>query len=422
MPITIHPATTLHIDMNAFFASVEQLANPFIRNKPVGVGGVGYDNAALLAISYEAKRAGVPKFARLKEARRICPNLVAVPFDPLKYYAVNRQIIDVFQQFTPLVEVYSIDEAFLNIEPTLHLYNNDPMAMGAAIKQRILDEVGITITSSVGIAPNKLLAKVASNWVKPNGLTLIEWDQRFEYLDQLPLDKIWGIGGRSAEKLNAFGIKSTKGIRNMPDATLRQLVGSYYTRLKLIANGEYYDQVSPGKASRPHKTMQHAHTLSTPLSDSIALKSYIRKQSERLAKRLRRHQQLASVVYLGLKPEKQKHYGWGSNTRYSDIIHLELPSDDGAHIYKAACQILDGFMPLSERIRLLAVGVAELSQSNQLIFDMLRDKRAEALNQARDEIDAQFGQFTLRTGDIVYNYAKESRLSIDKQDMVFHPE
>lgn len=414
--------TVLHIDMNAFFASVEQLTNPFIRNKPVGVGSGGYDNAALLAISYEAKALGVPKFARLREARRICPSLIAVPFDPLKYYSVNRQLVSIFREMCPKVEVYSIDEAFMDITGVIEKYNNDPVEFAKVLKQRILDEVGVTLTTSVGIANNKLLAKIASNWVKPNGLTVIKWEERFNYLDKLPFEKIWGIGPRSAAKLNKLGINSTKDLRKIPPHTLREMVGTYYTRLVSMAWGEYLDDVDTERVSKPHKSMQHAHTLSKPTKDTEELLSYIRKMSERLAKRLRKHKQFTTMVQLGLKPEKLGHYGWGSATPYSGFKPLEQPTASGTQIYEAAKEILLEMGELEQRIRLLYVEVGDLSQSNQLILNFQADLKRESLEKAKDEIDAQFGNFTVRTADILYNKAKESELTIEKEDMVFHPD
>lgn len=419
------PAPTklvLHIDMNAFFASVEQLTNPFIRNKPVGVGSGGYDNAALLAISYQAKAAGVPKFARLREAKIICPELIAVPFDPLKYYSVNRQIVTIFREMCPKVEVYSIDEAFMDITQVIDKYNNDPLEFAKVLKQRIIDEVGVTLTTSVGISSNKLLAKIASNWVKPNGLTWIKWQERFEYLDKLPFEKIWGIGPRSADKLNKLGIHSTKDLRKIPPHTLREMVGTYYTRLVSMANGEYLEDVDTERVSKPHKSMQHAHTLSKPTKDTEELLSYIRKMSERLAKRLRKHKQYTTMVQLGLKPEKLGHYGWGSATRYSGIKALEQPTESGTNIYEAAKEILLGMGDLDQRIRLLYVGIGDLSQSNQLILNFQEDLKLSSIERAKDEIDEQFGSFTIRTADILYNKAKESELTVEKEDMVFHPD
>lgn len=421
-PLVPQNRIIMHIDMNSFFASVEQCANPFIRGKPIGVGSKNYENTALVAISYEAKRMGVPKLCRLIEARRICPEILVIPFDPIKYYFVNRQIAHILRQYTPLVEIYSIDEAFMDLTDVMHLYpGKTPRELAQEIKDRIIDEVGQCLTSNVGIAPNKLLAKVASNWKKPNGLTEISWENRLEYLDKVPLEGIWGIGRNSAPKFAQLGITSTKQLREMSATDMRALVGGYYTRLQLLANGEHYDPVQPERSAKPHKTMQHAHTMSEPTNDKDELKILIKKLSEKLARRLRKHDQLASVVTLGFKPEKQKEYGWGSATMFYDVERLDHPTANGQEIYEAACQIMDEFDIRQTKIRLAFVGVGDLSQVNQLMFEMFLDQKTMKLDSALDEINDQYGAFKIRTADILNQKAKESELSVDREDMVFHP-
>lgn len=412
----------LHIDMNSFFASVEQAANPFIRGLPVAVGNPSYENSALVAVSYPAKRKGVKSFMRAREARMLCPELLIVPADFTKYYSVNRQIVSILREYTPMVEVYSIDEAFMDFTPVMHLYNKTLPEIAQEIKDRIRSEVGESLTSSVGIADNKLLAKVASDWQKPDGLTVVEWDKRFEFLDKVPIQDIWGIGMRGGPKLTKLGIVSTKQLRNLSDADLRGLVGSYYTRLRMIANGEHYDPVTPGRSTRKHKTMQHAHTLSTPTRDLTEIKSIIRKMSERLAKRLRKHGQTTSLVQLGLRPEKQIHYGWG----YTPGIYGQAPTaaqtSHGNDIYQAACQILETVDLEENRIRLISVGVASLIGTEQQPLSIFQNTKHINIDQALDEIDAAYGEFTIRTGDILYQYAKETELSVHKEDMTFHPD
>ncbi len=414
--------TILHLDMNAFFASVEQTANPFIRYKPIGVGSAkSYAGAALLAISYEAKARGVKKFMRYYEAKGVCPELIAVPFDPLKYYSVNRQIMNILREYTPQMEVYSIDEAFLDLTDVLHLHKKSAVEIAQEIKQRIRDEVGCKLTSSVGIAPNKLLAKVGSDWKKPDGLTVINWDNRFEYLDNLEIGDIWGIGFRGTAKLTELGIKSTADIRKLSDANLHDLVGTYYTRLRMIANGEHFDQVNPHRAEKAAKSMQHAHTLSSATNNREELKTVIRKMSERLAVRLRRHHQTSSVVYLGLRPEKVKTYGWGSLPSFHGFEAIGIGTTNGRQIYEAACRVFDSLDLGSTKIRLVAVGVSSLQSTEALVFDIFQNPQLNALDSAVDDINRAYGEFTVRSADIVYQYAKESELHVVREDMTFHP-
>jgi len=415
--------TILHIDMNSFFASVEQTANPFIRNKPVGVVATkNYENAAIVAASYPAKYKGVRSFMRLKEAKEKCPEIIAVPSDFLKYYTVNKQIVNIFREYTPLVEVYSIDEAFLDFAPVMkHLKGRSIEDIAQEIKDRIRAEVGSELTSSVGISANKLLAKVGSNWKKPDGLTVIPYEERFEYMDKLALQDVWGIGFRGGGKLEKIGIKTVKDLRCLDPITLRSIVGSYYTRLVALANGECYDPISPDRTTKLHKSMQHAHTLDKATSDKEELKSVIRKMSERLARRLRKHEQTAKIIYLGLRPEKQGSYGWGSLPHFSGFTTLCIPTDHGYTIYKEALKIFNDLEFGSVKIRLVAVGVADLGSEEAMVFDIFSNMNTKRLDKAVDEINDMYGGFTIRPGDIVYQYAKEQELSIDREDMTFHP-
>lgn len=412
--------------MNSFFASCEQVANPFIRNKPIGVTSAkDYNYGAILAASYPAKKRGVKGIMRVFEAKQVCPEIILVPFDHLKYYAINKRIMDILREYTPQMEIYSIDEAFLDITEVLHIHKKTPRELAQEIKDRIRREIGEPMTSSVGIAPNKLLAKVASDWEKPDGLTEITWENRLEYLDKLALGDIWGIGWNATPKLAELGIKSTKQLREINDEILRGIVGSYYTRLKLIANGESYDPVEPGRNSKPKKTMQHAHTMSKATNDKTELKSVIRKMSERLAIRLRRHGQTARTVYVGLRPEKLKYYGWNQVSRYSGFERVEFTTSHGKDIYDAACKAFDKFElgegPDDVKIRLIAVGVSDLDSIEKIAFDIFTDPKTLQLDRAIDDINATYGQFTVRSGDIVYQYAKENELRVEREDMTFHP-
>jgi DNA polymerase IV len=413
----------MHIDMNAFFASVEQQANPFIRNKPVAVAGGGnkYDGAAVLAASYPAKKLGIGLSTRLGEAKRLCPDLIVVPLNHLTYYSVNRQIIAMFREICPCVEVYSIDEAFLDvteIAPTLA----EAEKLGYEIQERIKREIGEVLTCSVGISHNKLLAKVASDYKKPDAVTVIPWERRFEFLDSLEFKDLWGIGWNSTPKLHNMGIRSTKDIRNTSDQVLASMVGSYYTRLRMIANGEHYDLVNPQRNVKPQKSMQHAHTLAQTTNDEVELKALIRKLSERLARRMRRHGQQAKEVSLGLRPANQHHYGWGYSPNFWASVKLDWPSDNGYEIYLAACKALQNTGWTKEKIRLAVVGLGSLTPTSMVGLGLEEHVPLQKLDSTMDAINNMFGEFTIRTGDILYEYSKERELTVDRENMTFHPD
>lgn len=411
--------------MNAFFASVEQQANPFIRGKAIAVaGGKGkdrvYEGAAVLAASYPAKRLGIGLSTRLREARLLCPELIVVPLDALKYYSVNRRIVEIFRDSAPTVEIYSIDEAFLDVTDIVK--NLDEAAILAkSISDRIKREVGECLTCSVGVSHNKLLAKVASDYKKPDAITVIPWEKRFEFLDSMKLEDIWGLGWHTVPKLKALGIKSTEGIREMDLTVLKSLVGSYAERLQMIARGEHYDRVNPHRSDRPQKSMQHAHTLSKPTTSEQELKALIRKLSERLAKRLRKHKQMAKVVSLGLRPARQTHYGWGYAPNYYDHIKLVEPSNNGLEIYQAACQVLSQKLNWNnEPIRLAVVGLAELDSTDSLMFNFNDEVSLKVVDTTMDQINNMFGEFTIRTGDILYEKSKDRELTVERENMTFH--
>jgi DNA polymerase-4 len=412
-----------HLDMNAFFASVEQACNPSLVGKPVAVvPNADYSRAAILARSYEAKDRGVKTFMRLDEARIACPELVVLPVDHLKYYDVNNKLAEIVGSYTPIMEIYSVDEFFLDMTSYLKLHQKSAEQLGLELKRRIAKEIHPALKCSIGVGSNKLLAKIGSNYKKPDGYTEISWDERHKYLDSLSLDDIWGIGRNSIPKLYNLGVFSTKELREVDPSVLEQIVGSYWIRLKRIANGEYYDPVDPRRNSKPAKSMQHAHTMSTATADMVEIKSLIRKLSEKLASRLRKHEQVAKTISLGLRPNNQQEYGWGYSPKLKGSITLPNATSSGYEVYRAALQVLQSLQIAGVKIRLAVVGVADLIPSQQLGF--FRDKNAPVrkLDEAIDCINDKYGAFTVRSADILHQRAKESKISVPRKPMTFHPD
>jgi DNA polymerase IV len=414
-----HERKILHIDMNSFFASVEQQANPFLRGKAIGVAHSDYPAAAILAASYEAKAYGVKTGTRVGEGKRICPGLIIAPMDTTKYYAVNRQMLKIFKHYTPTIEVYSIDEAFLDVTNTEHLFGGAEK-VALEIKKRLKEEIGECLRSSIGIGPNKFLAKVGSNFKKPDGLTVISWENRFDYIDKVPIPDVWGIGRAISKKLAKVGIGSLRQVREMTDTELRMAASSYYTRLKLLANGEFYEGVRPNSDKKPPKSMQHAHTLSDATTDRDEILSIFRKQSERLGRRLRHKFMKARRVYISMIPSGLGHYGWGVDVTQGGAKVLDKYTDSGTKIYEAAKEIFKD-VKVEQPMRLIIIGIGELLTADNLEFEFAEEKDRGNLNKAFDKINDKYGEFTLRSGDILYQYAKEKELSVDREDMTFHP-
>lgn len=425
-PFTFKPLphkVIFHVDMNAFFATAEQAANPFLQGKPVAVvpGGGEYQGKAILARSYEAKDRGVNTFSRLFEARRVCPELISIPADPTKYYDLNRQLAEIMTSFTPQVEIYSIDEFFLDLTSYFKLHQRSFSSVAFEIKERIAQQISPVLTCSIGIGPNKLLAKVGSDFQKPDGLTEIRWERRQHFLDSMELGDIWGIGRHCVPKLAQLGIRNTADLRRADAQLLEKLVGSYWVRLKRIANGEYYDDVDPKRNAKPHKTMQHAHTMAKATADLHELKTLVRKQAERLAARLRKYKQAAGTVSLGIRPSQQKNYGWGYLPSLYGRSQLPEYTNNGLAIYQGAWRVFESLPFKGIEARLVVVGVEELVQTEQLRLLTIAPPGQARIDSAIDKINQKYGEFTVRTADILRQKAKESKYSVERLPMTFHP-
>src|SRR5688572_20632615 len=224
----------LHVDMDAFYASVEQRDDPSLRGRPVAVGGQPNRRGVVAAASYEARVFGVRSAMSMSRAVKLCPSLVIVPPDFVRYRAASSAIFDIYREATPLVEPLSLDEAYLDVTENSW---NEPLATNVAkrLKQRIRDSTGLT--ASAGVAPNKFLAKIASGWKKPDGLTVIPPDRVEAFLQRLPVDALWGVGPVTSQRLRARGINRLVDVRAIDDQALREAVGSMADWLKQLANG-----------------------------------------------------------------------------------------------------------------------------------------------------------------------------------------
>ncbi len=256
----------LHIDMDAFFASVEQRTFPFLRNKPIAVCGSPAGRSVVASASYEAKARGVKSGMNLSAAKKCCPDLLLVQCNPAKYNDTAERIISILIQFTDLVEVFSIDEAFLDVTYTLHLFGSSE-AIARQIKEAIYQELGLTC--SIGIAPNKLLAKYASDHCKPNGLLRINSADIPKLLEHLPVTKLCGIGERLALRLRQLGITTCGDLAKCPTAILVQHFGQNGIKLKNMGLG--YDpspvrSVANGFKSTA-KSVGHSRTLDSDTND-----------------------------------------------------------------------------------------------------------------------------------------------------------
>src|SRR5438046_2009044 len=282
----------VHIDMDAFYASVEQRDNPALRGQPVAVGGRPDTRGVVAAASYEARTFGVRSAMSMAKAVRLCPSLVIVPPDFSRYKAASSAIFSIFREVTPLVEPLSLDEAYLDV--TDNLWGETlGTAVAKRLKQRIRAET--RLTASAGVAPNKFLAKIASGWKKPDGLTVISPDRVEPFLQQLPVDALWGVGPVTAGKLRARGIERLVDVRAADLEMLRETVGTLADWLRQLANGVDDRPVVP---NRETKSSGSETTYPQDLTDIETIRSEVAEMARHAIAWLVRRQLLARTVPL----------------------------------------------------------------------------------------------------------------------------
>ncbi len=369
----------LHVDMDAFYASVEQRDNPDLRGKPVVVGG-GTNRGVVAAASYESREFGIRSAMPMAEARRRCPDLVRVAPRMAHYQAVSRDIFAVFGEFTPLVEGLSLDEAFLDVTSSRRLFGTG-RSIAAAIKERVHERTALT--ASVGVAPNKLVAKIASDLDKPDGLVVVEPERLHEVLDPLPVSVIPGIGRRTLARLHKIGVHRIADLRSAPDHDLEPVFGRFTRKTRERAAG--IDD-RPVVASRAEKSISNEQTYETDLRDRQAMERQLLRLAERTAGRLRKAALAAGTVQVKIRRSDFRTF-----TRQK---RLRPPGNGTDQIYAVARKLLASW--LSENpgtpVRLLGVGCTALVPAEQPdLFGDADAGHASDFDRAVDEIRDRFG-------------------------------
>jgi DNA polymerase-4 len=285
----------LHVDMDAFYASVEQRDDPSLRGRPVAVGGRPESRGVVAAASYEARRFGVRSAIPMARAVRLCPELVIVRPDFRKYAAVSAQVFAIFREVTPLVEPLSLDEAYLDVTENAWGFELG-VDVARRLKARIREETALT--ASAGVAPNKFLAKIASGWKKPDGLTVIAPERMERFLQKLPVDALWGVGPVTASRLRAAGIERLVDVREAPEEVLRGTVGSWAESLRRLAFGIDDRPVEP---HRERKSVGCEETYAKDLSDMETIRQEVEALARHTAGILERKTLFARTVVLKLR-------------------------------------------------------------------------------------------------------------------------
>ncbi len=369
------------VDMDAFFASVEQQANPHLRGKPIAVTGSGA-RTVITTASYEARKFGVKTGMNIYEAKKACPHLILVTGDNEKYTHTCKELTKIYNRFTPDVEVYSIDEAFLDITTTHHLFGG-PEAIGTSIKKIIKDRFGINCT--VGIAPNILIAKLASDISKPDGLRWIRIENVEGILENLLVKELWGIGSKIAERLAAIGIKTCGELGRASASLLRNRFGIIGESLKLMGMGVCSRPVI-AEDEEP-KSIGHSMTLPKNIGNRDEIKAYILKLSEMVGRRARRYRYSGRKVSLTLRyPDFETFTRQTTLSQYANDTHI---------IYKSAADML-GKIRLKDKIRLIGVCLSNITIDEPQQPSLFEDeRRRKKLLNIMDAVNDRFGDFKL---------------------------
>jgi DNA polymerase-4 len=377
MPREVVAEPILHVDLDAFYASVEVLKDPSLKGKPVVVGGAG-SRGVVMSASYEARVFGVRSAMPAVRARRLCPEAIFVPPDFESYQAHSNRFREVLLSVTPLVEPISLDEAFLDVAGAILLFGPPP-AIAERIRRDVVEYVGVTC--SVGVAPNKLLAKLASEHAKPDGLVVVRTEEVHGFLDPLPARALWGVGEKTVEVLSRLGVKTIRDLAETPEVVLAKLLGEQHARdLQTVARGEDLRSVVPYEAP---KSVSHEETFDRDLDDEVELLREILALSLRVGARLREDGYRARTITL-----KARLANFTTLTRSRTV---DPPTDVGAELNAIAADLFRALPGARRRIRLLGVGGSGLVPAGEQQLALLRGERWGDVERAVDRIEQRFG-------------------------------
>lgn len=400
----------LHVDMNAYFASVEQANNPFLRGKPIAVGGgVGGKRTIVATASYEAKARGVKTAMPAWEALKICPDLIIVPGDMTKYIYTSAEIIKILKQYTDLIEVFSIDEAFLDITATKDRFGGE-ISLAKQIKQAIRER--FRLTCSIGIAPNKFLAKLAGELKKPDGLTIIKPEDIPGKIDKVPVATLCGVGRKLEKYLSALGIFTFGHLHRYPRQKLVKRFGpATGEHLWQMGQGEDHSVILPYPQEDMAKSMGHSYTLPKRTSDVDEVKGYLMRLCEQVGRRLRKEHYKGNIIHLVIGFDRFDF--WGKQKKIDDYIN------DGYEIFKVAEKLIslgaprlkasapknqgdqDIQLQFPEPIRFISITLSGLSQNLDQLSLLPNQESAKLVLKAVDAINDRFGEFTVERAAIM---------------------
>jgi len=383
--------TILHVDMDAFYASVEQRDNPELRGKPVIVGGPRDSRGVVSAASYEARTFGVKSAMPLRVAAHLCPRGEFVPVRMALYQQVSREVFAIFRDFSPLVEPLSVDEAFLDFTDCERMLGTSREECGAAaatqIRAAVLERTGLT--ASVGVAPNKFLAKLASDLDKPDGLVVVPRDDIAGFLAPLPIERMWGVGPVAAERLHRIGVRTFGEMHTAGPWRLREIFGNHAASLLDLAVGKDARAVTPTGAP---KSVGHETTFPVDVDDAETLHGTLVALTDAVAARLRRHGLKARTVTIKVRDQSFR-----TVTRRRT---LDAPTCVTDGLLQVVLELWEGEVPKQGAIRLLGVSTSGFSSQGVLFEDPMMEGRGE-LDLAVDLVRERYGKSALCRGSTI---------------------
>ena len=382
--------TVLHVDMDAFYASVSLLEHPELRGQPVIVGGNG-TRGVVLSATYEARTYGVHAAMPMSQARRMCPDATILPPDFEAYQEASRGVMALFADVTPLVEPLSLDEAFLDVSGATRRLGS-PGRIGQLIRDRVSDEQ--QITCSVGVAASKFVAKLASSMAKPDGLIVVPPEGVVSFLHPLPVGALWGVGEKTEETLHRLGLRTVGDIAHIPRDTLLRAVGQ--------ATGAHLHELSWGRDPRSvvpaveERSIGHEETFARDVDDPEVVRRTLLKLAERAAARLRSHDQVARTVSIKVR--------FADFTTITRARTLRDATDVGREVYETAKDLYDALGLQRARLRLVGVRLEGLVDSDQATRQLTLDERPIGWREADRAVDAasaRFGAGSVRPASLV---------------------
>jgi DNA polymerase-4 len=388
--------TILHVDMDAFYASVEVRERPELAGRPVAVGGRADKRGVIAAASYAAREYGVRSAMPTAQALRLCPELVLLPADFDRYTQVSQEIMGIFQRYTPLVEPLSLDEAFLDVEGCERLFGDAP-TIGRKIKADILRETALV--ASIGVAPSKFLAKLASELSKPDGFRIIQPEEVRAVLDPLPVSRIFGVGERTAKRLEALGVTTVSQLASRPRDEVMRAFGASGAWIHDLAHGIDPRRVNPRREERSHGLER---TFERDISDREELRLLLYEFSEEVSHELRHRGLRGRTITL-----KARYWNFKTVTRSKS---LDLPVNLGKRIYAVARELLDK-LPEGP-LRLLGVQLSNLTDVRAPVQATLfaaevpprgveSEQKLERATRAMDKLRSRFGAGTVTPGSLI---------------------